>query len=240
MGAHRRSTGVRSALVVFALLVVACDAPRRGGGGGGGGTVYRPTRDGGVALDDAGVVPSDGGPASDAGFVDAGFGRDAGSRDAGSAHDAGSRDAGFRDAGPPAATVGLTFNGCAADFGGDLVVSYNGSIAVGSLRSSALTSSLQFDLDGPGTMALSSRHRVDTQQVVNLVILPTTWTNLSTDPNVLSGTAPDPIGGTLVVREYVPSAGRLDIDFLQVTLANTTTGGVCRIDGNLRATRLDP
>ncbi len=243
-GRKRRRTGVRSALLLVPLLALACDGNRRDiGGGGGNNGVFRPNRDAGPtdgAPRDAGAFNPgrDGGPVADAGTLDGGA-RDAGFRDAGLG-DAGFHDAGFRDAGPPAATVGLSFDGCTADFSGEIVVSYNGSIAVGSVRQSSLTSSLQFDLNGTGTMTLSSRHRIDTGQVVNLVILPTTWTNLSTDSDVITGNAPDPIGGTLVVREYVPSAGRIDVDFVQVTLANTTTGGVCRINGNLRATRLSP
>ncbi|MEQ8276344.1 MAG: hypothetical protein RMA76_25275 [Deltaproteobacteria bacterium] len=235
---------MRSALLLVPLLALACDGSRRDiGAGGGNNGVFRPNRDAGAtdaAARDAGPFDPnrDAGPRPDAGALDAGI-RDAGFHDAGF-HDAGFHDAGFRDAGPPAATVGLTFDGCAADFSGEIVVSYNGSIAVGSVRQSNLTSSLQFDLNGAQTMVLSSQHRIETGQVVNLVILPTTWTNLSTDSDVITGNAPDPIGGTLVVREYVPSAGRIDVDFVQVTLANTTTGGVCRINGNLRATRLSP
>ena len=63
---------------------------------------------------------------------------------------------------------------------------------------------------------------------------------MSTDTDVITGNAPDPVGGTIVVREYVPSAGRVDVDFVGVTLVNVTHSGVCRIDGNARATRISP
>ena len=169
------------------------------------------------SLDDAGARDDAGaGPGSDAGASDAGPGPGA-------------------DAGAPPAVVGLTFDGCAPDFGGDLVVTANAeSIAVGSLRGGALAASLQLALaEPPGTIALSTRHRVDSGTVINLVI-DSTWTNIARDSGgVLGGSVADPIGGQLVVRAHDRAAARLDVDFVGVTLENPGTGVSCRIDGRL-------
>lgn len=241
---------VRLLYVALALsALVACEPARSRGGGGGSNRVFVPG-DGGVSSVDGGAADAG---AVDAGFVpgrDAGFvpGRDGGfgpGRDAGfpPGRDAGfppPRDAGTRDGGPPAGNVGLSFVGCTPDFGGEIVVSYNGSIAIGSVRNHVLTSSLQFDLNGTGTDVLSSQHRIQTGEVINLVIGGTTWTNISTDADVITGNAPDPIGGTLVVTDYAPSAGRIDAVFTNVTLADTQAGSVCRINGTATATRLAP
>lgn len=159
---------------------------------------------------------------------------------------AGERDAGpveEPDAGPveePDASVELTFDGCAPDFSGDVVVVRNASsIAVSSTSGGALTGSVQLALQGErGLLSLSTQHRVDTGAVVN-VIVGTTWTNLARDSGaVLSGEAADPIGGDLNVRTYDEASGRIDVEFIGVTLQNPSTGTVCRIDGRLQTYRL--
>jgi len=177
---------------------------------------------------DAGPGGADFGPAFDGGPA----------FDAGPAADLGG---GGVDGGPPAADVGLTFGGgCAPTFDGDVVVVRNSeSIAVSATSAGALTGSVQLDLDGAGaTETLSSQHRVDTGQVIN-VITSTTWTNLAMDSGpVLGGEAADPIGGTLTITAYRPDEGVLDITFAGVTLQNPSDGTLCTVDGRLQTFRL--
>lgn len=178
--------------------------------------------------------PFDAGPGADLGT-----GFDGGPLlDAGSGADLGG---GGADAGPPAAEVGLVFGGgCAPTFDGDVVVVRNSeSIAVSATSGGALTGSVQLDLDGAGASeTLSSQHRVDTGQVIN-VVTTTTWTNLAMDSGgVLGGTVPDPIGGTLTIGAYRPDEGVLDVTFTGVTLQNPSDGTLCTVDGRLQTFRL--
>jgi len=199
---------MRRALVLCAVLAAAgCDDSRPAGA------------DGSVPRTDAGP-----GGGSDAGATDAGPG---GGSDAGG---------GGVDAGPALADVDLTFSGCSPDFSGDVVVVRNAdSIAVSSTSGGALTGSVQLALeDAPGTLALSTMHRVDSGSVINVVV-GTTWTNIAMDSaGVLGGTVTDPIGGTLTARTYDEAAGMIDVDFTGVTLQNPSDGTICRIDGTLR------
>ncbi len=173
----------------------------------------------------------------DAGFSgpgDAGF---SGPGDAGFSGppDVGSRDAGFA---PPAGSVVLSTTGCTADFSGDIVVGYNGSLGIASLRGPTLTASLQFDLRGQsGTIQLSSNHRVQTGLVVNLVTW-STWTNLAQDSAVFTGMAPDPITGTLVVHTWDPAAGIADIELRGVTIQNVSDRSLCTLNGRAQTSRL--
>jgi len=194
-------------------------------------------RDG--ALADAGADSGilDGAPAMDTGVP-----RDAGlPRDSGPPADSGVPvDAGLPDSGPPAGQVNLTFSGCSPDFGGDIVVSYNGSLAVGSLGAggSTLLASLQFDLGGyRNSLPLSTQHRIDTGVVVNLVA-PTTWTNIAQDSRVYTGEIPDPISGVLTVNSYTPAQGITDISFSNVTLQNVVDDSLCTINGTITTQRI--
>jgi|GEM_PF-2485155 len=137
-------------------------------------------------------------------------------------------------------SIDVTLTGCDIDFGGTVVVSYNGSLGVASVydMGASLTGSFQFDLDGPATFALSTQHRVDTGTVVNMVdIGQGTWTNL--DSNALPD-GPDTIGGTLSVDVWNPSQGEAEITFDGVSLLNITNGNVCTIDGTVIAEELYP
>ena len=175
---------------------------------------------------------------SDAGadFGEADLGLDAGAQDIGFP-DQGILDQGV-DAGPPAGSVNLSFSGCQLDFSGDIVVSYNGSLGVAALQGGLLTASVQFDLgDQRGMIPLSTQHRVDTGLVVNL-FAQTTWTNIAQDPGVLSGGVPDPIQGALFVQTWEPAQGRAEVEFLNVTLQNASTNGLCTINGTVHSDRL--
>lgn len=181
-----------------------------------------------ASMRDDASVPDDAGGGTDAGAgTDAGSGVDAGG---------GGTDAGRRDD----ARVDLTFTGCGPRFDGDVVVVRNSdSIAVSATEGGALTGSVQLDLmEGTGTYELSTRHRVDTGSVVN-VIVSTTWTNIAMDSGAVLGEgAPDPIEGQLVVRAYDEAAGVIDMDFVGVVLQNPSDGTLCRIEGTLETFRL--
>ncbi len=137
-------------------------------------------------------------------------------------------------------TIDVTLDGCDVDLGGTVVVSYNGSLGVASVYDggATLTGSFQFELDGAGTMELSTQHRVDTGNVVNMVeIAQGTWTNLDADS--LAG-GMDRIGGTLVINEWDPASGISDIELQSVSLLNVVNGNVCTIDGTIVTTELYP
>lgn len=174
---------------------------------------------------------------SDVGTLDANR-ADVATRDA-SAGDVGQADAPGADA-PSPATVELTFEGCAPDFSGDVVVVRNAeSIAVSSTSGGALGGSIQLALqDERGSVSLSTQHRVDTGAVIN-VITTSTWTNIAMDSSgVLTGEIADPIGGSLNVVTYDEGTGMLDVTFNAVTLQNPGDGTVCQIDGRLRTRSL--
>ena len=218
----------------------------------------RASRDGAVGVDvaagqDAGADAGLGAEAGidvDAAGLDSGGGGDGAVPDRGAVDvgfvDVGFPDLGFPDAGghadaapvPPAGEVAVTTN-CGADFGGEIVVSFNGSFGVGSLRGGfQLVSSLQFDLAGQGgTITLGTQHRIQTGLVVNLVI-GSTWTNLSQDVDVITGAVPDTISGTLVVHDYRPQVGVVAIDLVNVRLQNASDLSFCTLNGTVRTSRL--
>jgi hypothetical protein len=225
-----------------ALFLLACESERERSPSSGNtrrdGSVSRDTGVDATILGDGATLD---GSDDDAAITDV-FAPDFGPIDA-SPLDGGFTDGGgFGDAAPPpppAGEVNLTAIGCSPDFGGEIVVSYNGSYGVGSLRGGFnLVASLQFDLQGQGgTIALGTRHRIDTGLVVNLVI-GSTWTNLSQDVDVITGVEPDTISGTLVVNSYDPANGVANIDLLNVRLQNASDLSFCTISGNVTTTRL--
>jgi hypothetical protein len=151
--------------------------------------------------------------------------------------DGGTSDSGSDEGG---GVIDVTLTGCDVDFGGTVVVSFNGSLGVASVydMGASLTGSFQFDLDGPATFQLSTQHRVDTMTIINMVdIAQGTWTNLDSD--ALSGGV-DSIGGTLDVQSWNPSRGQAAIVFDNVSLMNVSTGNVCTIDGTVTAEELYP
>lgn len=136
-------------------------------------------------------------------------------------------------------TIDVTLDGCTIDLGGTVVVSYNGSLGVASVYDSGsnLTGSFQFDIPQPGTMQLSTQHRVDTETVVNLVDTTSTWTNL--DPDSF-GDAMDRVSGTLAITDWNPSEGQSSIAFTDVALVNVVDNSVCTINGTIETTELYP
>ncbi|MEM9454667.1 MAG: hypothetical protein AAGF11_10845 [Myxococcota bacterium] len=141
---------------------------------------------------------------------------------------------------PGGGTIEVTLRGCDIDLGGTVVVTYNGSLGIASVYDdgATLTGSFQFELDGPGTMALSSQHRVDTGNVINMVqVAQGTWTNL--DADALAG-GRDRIGGTLSVNTWDPASGVSDLELQGVSLLNVASGNVCTVDGTIVTTELYP
>lgn len=225
-------------------LALACSPARERGVSSG----PRPAGDLGVRADAAGADGAslaEAGVDDDVGVVDLGSPGDVGGPDQGLA-DEGTLDLGLPDGGgladatpaPPAGEVAVTTS-CGADFGGEIVVSFNGSFGVGSLRGGfQLVSSLQFDLAGQsGTITLGTQHRIQTGLVVNLVI-GSTWTNLSQDVDVITGAVPDTITGTLVVHDYRPEVGVVAIDLVNVRLQNASDLSFCTLNGTVRTSRL--
>ena len=235
-------------LALVPLTTAASGCGDDGGGGddaaatAGGPTTTASPSSGDGATDPTGGPATDGGPGDGTGEPTTG-GPPTTTTDAATDGDSGD--------GPPASTGGdggtmgggtidVTLSGCSIDFGGTVVVSYNGSLGVASIydMGATLSGSFQFDLQSTGTMMLSSQHRVDTGNIINMVDVGAgTWTNLDSD-SFAGGT--DSISGTLTVNTYNPSVGEADIDFSGVTLMNVVDGSVCTIDGSIVTTQLYP
>lgn len=256
---YSRALGWTGLVLSLGLLQVGCGgdrsrAPGTRGPNTGSNTDSGSSTDAGVFGDagaglDAGpgdAVVQDGGP-TDTGGVDAGIRDAAPPVDAGGPVDTGVSadtgvpiDAGTPDSGPPAGAVNLRFTGCSPDFGGEIVVSYNGSLGIGSLGAggSTLLASLQFDLGNyRNSIPLSTQHRIDTGVVVNLVA-PNTWTNIAQDSRVYTGEIPDPIRGVLQVDNYQAAQGITDITFIDVTLQNVVDDSLCTINGSVQTQRI--
>ena len=170
-------------------------------------------------------------PPPDMGFSDA---ADAGFYDGGPADDGGP------DGGMPPVTVRPRFEGaCQPDFGGRLVVSFDGDfMSVSSLIGDQLQAVLQLDLDGArGAEIISTKRREETGLTINL-IAGATWTNFSSDPDVLAGTAVDPIEGTLQVETYQPALGVTRLTFEGVVLQHSSDASLCTVNGQLWTDRL--
>lgn len=127
------------------------------------------------------------------------------------------------------AKVNLTFTGCAPSFTGDLVVVSNAdSVAISTTV--APISNLQLALSATsGAIAISTAERVANGDVINLVTMNTTWTNISS-------ARPDPIAGSLTINDYQEQAGILDLVFHDVVLENVQDHGLCTINGTVTTT----
>ncbi len=224
------STWSRISWLLLLLLAIACgdDDSVTLDGGASDSSVEDAAAEDASSIEDA--------TTGDAMTVDSGVddaGEDVGAEDSGGEEDAGS---------PPAAEIGLSFSGgCAPMFDGDISIVYSGgNLGISSVSGAGLTGSIQLSMDGAsGTIALSSMHRVDSGQVVN-VIAGTTWSNLAMDyAGVVSGTIEDPIQGSIVVNEYAASEGRIDLEFVGVQLQNPGDGSLCSIEGTLVTSRLE-
>jgi hypothetical protein len=131
------------------------------------------------------------------------------------------------------------------DLAGPLVVvtsaSEPKSIAVATTRASNFVNITVAITQGAGTYVASSKERVRTGQLINLVANGTTYTNLcipgqscrSTPQNLFEG---DPVTGTYDVAAFNPAAGVLDITFHAVALPSVSGKPTCVIDGQLVTT----
>lgn len=127
------------------------------------------------------------------------------------------------------ATVNLTFTGCAPSFTGDLVVASNAdSVAVSTTVPPI--SNLQLALSTTsGAISISTAERVANGDIINLVTMNTTWTNISS-------AMPDPISGSITINAYEEQAGIVDVVFHDVVLENVQDHGLCTINGSLKTT----
>ncbi len=127
------------------------------------------------------------------------------------------------------ANVNLTFTGCSPSFTGNVVVASNATSVAISTTVPPI-SNLQFDLhQTSGAIALSTAERVSSGDVINLVTMNSTWTNISSQQ-------PDPISGMLTVNHYEEQAGVLDLSFTNVVLENVQDHGLCTVNGTLTTT----
>jgi len=174
----------------------------------------------------------------DAGALDSGFMIDGGRPDA--AVDASVPDSAVVDAGEgPSAQVDLTFSGvCSPDFRGDLIVSGDTQLSISSVRDGLIQASLQLDLGAnTGAQIISTRGRLETGLIIN-VLTAQTWTNGSTDTDVISGSAPDPVRGTLLISAFRPEIGVSDVTFVDVVLVSPVDDAKCALSGTIRSVRL--
>ena len=138
---------------------------------------------------------------------------------------------------PHAPQIDLTFSGgCAPTFDARvMVIGSAGSLSITSTTIGGITGSLQFSLNGAtGAVPLSTRGRIDTQMVVNLMAGQSVFTNMSTDSAVLTNRADDPIGGTLVIHEYDEQGAIAHLEFQNAVLQHVQTGALCTVNGTLR------
>ena len=133
------------------------------------------------------------------------------------------------------AKMGLTFEGCPVVFEDDAtVVASAGTVGITSISGSTITGNVQMDLgELSGGQRLSSKHRVDSKAVINVMAGTTMWTNMALDAASALGSGDDPIGGTLRIDAFDGSRGVVDVTFSGVTLQNQSDGTLI-IDGRLR------
>ncbi len=193
-------------LSVVASLVVACgdDGGSGGAGGEGGDTSGQTstTKSGATSQTSTGQTSTSQGATTDAATTGSGMDE---------------------------AQVNLTFTGCAPSFTGDLVVVSNQeSVAIST--TTGTISSLQLDLhQTSGSIEVSTAQRVATGDVINLVTMNSTWTNISSQ-------MPDPIAGTLTINSFDEQGGVMDLVFDQVVLENVQGLGLCTVDGTVTST----
>jgi serine/threonine-protein kinase len=141
-------------------------------------------------------------------------------------------------ANPRAPNIGVTFTGaCNPRFNARVMVTGGGG-AVNVMSSSlgGLTGSIMMSLPGiQGTTNISTRHRVDTQTAINVMIGQRLWTNMAIDYSAVhSGRVADPISGSLTVAEFDSELARADVTFHNLTLQNMQDGSLCTLNGRLQ------
>lgn len=131
------------------------------------------------------------------------------------------------------ASMGVTFEGCPAAFDGKLNVGATpGTVNVSSISGSTLTGALQLNLGTlTGTQELSTKHRISSKAVINVVANNAVWTNMARG-GVKKGR--DPIGGSVDIDAFDGATGVADVTFNNVTLQNPADGTICTLDGRLQ------
>lgn len=130
------------------------------------------------------------------------------------------------------AAVDVNFDGCPATFDGKLTVGAGqGAVTISSISGSTLTGSLMLNLGSlTGTQALSTRHRISSKAVINVVGNNAVWTNMSKN----GPKGKDTIGGTIDIDAFDSASGVSDISFNDVKLQNPADGTICTLNGRVQ------
>jgi len=138
---------------------------------------------------------------------------------------------------PRAPDLDVTFSGdCSPNFNAMVTVtSGGGNVNVTSSNMGGLTGAVYMGFpQGVATYTLSTQQRLDTQTVINVMVGQQIWTNMTTDlMAVRSGRIPDPVNGTVEVREFDSELARADVTFRNVNLQNMRNGSICTLNGRL-------
>ena len=140
---------------------------------------------------------------------------------------------------PRAPSIDVTFSGtCSPSFNARVMVTGGGgNVNVMSSNLGGLTGAIYMSFPtGPGTVQLSTQQRMDTQTAINVMVGQAMWTNMTTDiMAVRNGRIPDPVSGTVTVREFDSDLAHADVTFENVTLQSMRDGSTCTLNGRLQA-----
>lgn len=134
--------------------------------------------------------------------------------------------------------IDVTFSGaCNPRFNNRLMVTGNaGSLNVMSTNMVGMTGAIMLTLEEePGTINLSTQHRMDTQTAINVMVGQRLWTNMTIDiVAVQAGRIPDPVSGSITVTELDATLAVADVTFNDLTLQSTQDGSLCTLNGRLQ------
>lgn len=135
--------------------------------------------------------------------------------------------------------IDVTFSGgCSPTFNARrMVTGGGGNVNVISTNMGGMTGAIYMGFpQGPGTTQLSTQHRLDSQTVINVMVGQSLWTNMTTDlMAVRNGRIPDPVSGTVIVREFDSDLAHADVTFQNVTLQSMRDGSICTLNGRVVA-----
>ncbi len=134
--------------------------------------------------------------------------------------------------------IDVTFSGtCTPRFNARrMVTGGGGNVNVMSSNMAGLTGAIYMGFpNGTGTVQLSTQQRMDTQTVINVMVGQAIWTNMTMDVvAVRAGRIPDPVSGTVTVREFDSELARADVTFTNVNLQSVRDGSICTLNGRLQ------
>ena len=141
-----------------------------------------------------------------------------------------------------APTIDLMGRGtCTPSFHGrTMVMASQGTITINTSQGFRMAGNLTLGFPASavqaGSVDLSSQGRMDAPDtIVHLMQDQTMWMNLANDATgVLTGNAPDPISGRIVIRQFDADSGVSDLTFENVVLQNTQDDGLCTLNGTVR------